>query len=134
MLDGYLDVAEVVLFKKRAFPEGGLNERLWRCLAVLLQQPRIERSSVDTDADRYGRRAGGSSNLAHLVIELLDVAWVDPHTSTTRIDGSKHILGLEVDVGNNGDLRLLRDGGERIGVVLAGTGHSNDLTSRRSEL
>ena len=55
---------------------------------------------------RVGRRPG---DLADLVVERLDVARVDPHRGAAGVDRGEHVLGLEVDVGDDRDLRLARD-------------------------
>ena len=55
VLDRDLEVVEVVLLEQRGLPDGGLDERLGRRLAVLLQQPLVERAGVDADPDRACR-------------------------------------------------------------------------------
>ena len=50
------------------------------------------------------------------------------------VDGGEHVLGLEVDVGDHRDLRLARDGRQRLGVVLARAGHPHDVAAGGGEL
>ena len=54
-----------------------------------------------------------------LVVELADVARVDPDRGAAGVDRGEHVLRLEVDVGDDRDLRVLRDLRQRVGVVLA---------------
>ena len=51
VLDGDLEVVEVVLLEEARLPDGRLDERLGRRLAVLLEEPLVERAGVDADAD-----------------------------------------------------------------------------------
>ena len=51
---------------------------------------------------------GGRGDLADLVVERLDVAGVDPDGGAPGVDGGEDVLGLEVDVGDDRDLRLAR--------------------------
>ena len=59
VLDRDLEVVEVVLLEQRRLPDGRLDERLGRGLAVLLQQPLVERPRVDADPDRRTAVLGG---------------------------------------------------------------------------
>ena len=56
VLDRDLEVAEVVLLEQRRLPQRRLDERLRGGLAVLGEQPLVERSRVDPDSDRTCRR------------------------------------------------------------------------------
>ena len=106
VLDRDLEVVEVVLLEERGLPLGRLHERLGRGLAVLLQQPRVERAGVDADADRGAAVLRGLGDLLDLVVELADVAGVDPYGGAAGVDGGEDVLRLEVDVGDDRDLRL----------------------------
>src|SRR5436309_7679101 len=129
-----LDVLEAVLLEQRALPQRRLDQRLRRGLAVLLQQPRVQLAGVDADPDRYPRIGRGLGDLPHLVVELLDVAGVDPHRRAAGVDRREDVLGLEVDVGDHRDLRLARDLGEGVRVVLGRYGDPDDLAARRGQL
>ena len=59
VLDRDLDVAEVVLLEQRALPQRRLDQRLGGGLAVLGQQPLVERAGVDADPDRDAGVLGG---------------------------------------------------------------------------
>jgi hypothetical protein len=98
-----LEVGEAVLLEQRALPERGLPQCLRCRRPVLGEQPRVERARVDADADRRAVVACGGGDLTHLVVELLDVARVDPHGRAPGLDGGEDVLGLEVDVGDHGD-------------------------------
>ena len=76
----------------------------------------------------------GGRDLLDLVVELADVARVHPHRGAAGLDRGEDVLGLEVDVGDHRDLRLARDRGQRVGVVLAGAGDAHDVAARRGEL
>ena len=78
--------------------------------------------------------AGGLGDLADLVVELLDVARVDPHAGAAGVDRGEHVLRLEVDVGDHRDLRLRRRSRQRVGVVLARARDPDDLAAGRGQL
>ena len=75
--------------------------------------------------------AGGAGDLGDLVVELLDVARVDPDGGAAGVDRGEHVLGLEVDVGDDRDLRLAGDLRQRVGVVLGRDGDPDDLAAGR---
>src|SRR6478672_11090732 len=129
-----LEVVEVVLLEQRRLPDGGLHERLGGGLAVLLQQPRVERAGVDADADGDAGVLGRRGDLLDLVVELADVARVDPDRGAAGVDRREDVLGLEVDVGDHRDLALARDRRQRVGVVLARAGHPDDVAAGRGQL
>src|SRR5664279_2939911 len=92
-----LEVAEVMFFEQRGLVQRRFDERLGGGLAILLQQPLVQRTGVDTDAQRNsgGRRRAG--DLADLVVERLDVSGIHPDRGAPGIDGGEHILRLEMD-------------------------------------
>jgi hypothetical protein len=104
VLDRDLEVVEVVLLKERRLPDGRLDQRLGRRLAVLLEETLVERAGVDADAQRDAGIGGRLRDRTHLVVELADVAGVHPHGGTAGVDRGEHVLGLEVDVGDHRDL------------------------------
>ena len=134
VLDRDLEIAEAVFLEQRRLVQRGLDQRLGRGFAVLGQQALVERARVDADAQRHARVACGPRDLAHLVVERLDVAGVDPNGGTAGVDGREDVLGLEVDVGDHRDLRLPGDGGQRVRVVLRRDGHPDDVAAGRGEL
>src|SRR5690606_6707852 len=91
-------------------------------------------AGIDADPDRGPVVTGGLGDLLDLVVELADVAGVDPHRRAARLDGREDVLGLEVDVGDHRDLRVLGDLGQRVGVVLAGAGDPDDVAACRGQL
>ena len=134
VLDRDLEVVEVVLLEQARLPHGGLDQRLGGGLAVLLHQPRVQRAGVDADPDRDAGVLGGPGDLLDLVVELADVARVDPHRGAAGVDRGEDVLGLEVDVGDDRDLDLLGDRRQRVGVVLAGAGDPDDVAAGRGQL
>jgi hypothetical protein len=52
VLDRDLEVAEAVLLEQRGLPQRRLDQRLRRRLAVLGQQPLVQRAGVDADPQR----------------------------------------------------------------------------------
>src|SRR5262249_16226016 len=134
VLDRDLDVAEAVLLEQRALPEGRLDQRLGGRLAVLFEQALVERARVDPDADRRAGLGGPAGDLFDLVVELADVARVDPDRGAAGVDRGEDVLRLEVDVGDDRDLRLLRDGRQRLHIVLRRYGHPYDLAAGRGQL
>ncbi len=134
VLDRDLEVVEVVLLEQRRLPDRGLDERLRRGLAVLLEQPLVEAAGVDADPDRRTAVLGGLRDLLDLVVELADVARVDAYGGAAGVDGGEDVLRLEVDVGDHRDLRVLRDRGQRLGVVLRGARHPDDVAAGGGQL
>src|SRR5262249_28973570 len=86
------------------------------------------------DADGHLGSHRGAGDLANLVVELPDVARVHAHRGAARVDRGKDVPGLEVDVGDDRDLRLAGDGGKRVRVVLGRHGDPHDLAARRGQL
>ena len=103
---------EVVLLEEAGLPDRGLDERLGSGLAVLGEQSLVERTGIDADADRDAGLLGPLGDLADLVVELADVARIDPDSGAAGVDRGIDVLRLEVDVGDDGDLALARDGGQ----------------------
>ncbi len=134
VLDRDLEVVEVVLLEERGLPDRRLDQRLGRGLAVLLQEPRVERAGVDADPDRGAVVLRGRRDLLDLVVELADVARVDPDRGAAGVDRGEDVLRLEVDVGDDRDLRVLRDLRQRLGVVLRRAGHPHDVAAGRGQL
>ena len=134
VLDRDLEVVEVVLLEQRRLPDGRLDERLGRRLAVLLEDALVERAGVDADADRDAGVLGRLGDRADLVVELADVAGIDAYGSAARVDRGEDVLRLEVDVGDDRDVGVLGDLGERVGVVLARARHSYDVAACSGEL
>ena len=125
---------EVVLLEQRGLPDRRLDQRLGRGLAVLLEQPLVERAGVDADPDRGAVVLRGRRDLLDLVVELADVARVDPDRGAAGVDRGEDVLRLEVDVGDDRDLRVLRDLRQRLGVVLRRAGHPHDVAAGRGQL
>ena len=74
------------------------------CSSRLSSEPALTPMRIGVPAS-----VGGPRDLLDLVVELLDVARVDPHRRAARVDRGEHVLRLEVDVGDHRDLRLPRD-------------------------
>ena len=129
-----LEVVEVVLLKQRGFPDRRLDESLGRGTAVLLQQARIERSCVHSNAQRHAVIGGGLADVLHLVIELTDVARVHSHGAATGLDRLEHVLRLEVNVRDDGDTGLLRDDRQRIRILIRRAGNANDIAAGGRQL
>ncbi len=125
---------EVVLLEEAGLPDGRLDERLGRRLAVLLEQPLVEAAGVDADPDARPGGLGALGDLGDLIVELADVARVDPDGRAAGVDRGIHIFGLEVDVGDDRDVGVLGDLGEGVGVVLARAGNAHDVAAGSGEL
>src|SRR6478672_4882062 len=134
VLDRDLEVVEVVLLEEARLPDGRLDERLGRRLAVLLHDPLVEAAGVDADADGDAGVLGRLGDLLDLVVELADVARVDAHGGAAGIDGGVDVLRLEVDVGDDRDLALARDRRQGVGVVLARAGPAHDVAAGGRQL
>ena len=129
-----LEVVEVMLFEQRRLPDRTLHERLRGRLAVLLEQALVEGSGVHTDAEGHAgilRRLRDGTDVA---VELADVAGVHAHGAASGVDRLIDVLRLEVNVGDDRDLALLRDDVEHIGVFGPGHGDADDLAAGRREL
>lgn len=120
VLDRDLEVVEVVLLEEPGLPHSRLDEGLGRGLAVLVEDALVEAAGVDADADRGAVVLGRLGDLLDTVVRLADVARVDAHGRAAGLDGPEDVLGLEVDVGDDRDLAVLGDLGERVGVVWLG--------------
>ena len=92
------------------------------------------RSGVDADAQAHASVACRARDGADLIVELSDVAGIDPNRRASGFDRSEDVLRLEVDVGDDRNLALLRDDVQHIGVVLGRDRNANDVTASRSEL
>src|SRR4029453_10223283 len=68
------------------------------------------------------------------VVELADVAGVDPNRGAARVYGGEDVLGLEVDVGDHRYLAVLGDLRQGVGVVLARTGDPHDVAAGGRQL
>jgi hypothetical protein len=123
-----------VLGEQARLPQRRLGQRLRGGLAVLVHQPLVQAARVDADADRDARRTGGLGDLAHAAVEFLDVAGVYPHRGAPRVDGGEDVLGLEVDVGDDRDLAVPGDLGQRVGILLTRAGHPDDVAAGRGQL
>jgi hypothetical protein len=134
VFDRELDVVEVVLGEQTRLPQRRLHQRLRGGLAVLFQQPGVERARVDPDPDRGTGVLRSLRDLSHPVVEALDVARVHPHPRTARVEGGEDVLRLEVNVGDHRQLGLAGDRGQRVGIVRARTGHPHDVATGRGEL
>src|SRR4051794_38005154 len=134
VLDRDLDVAEVVLLEQGGLPQRGLDQRLRGGLAVLGQQPLVQRAGVDADADRRPVVLGRLRDVGDPVVELLDVAGVHADRGAAGLDRGEDVPRLEVDVGDHRDLRVPRDLRQRLGVVGVGDGDPHDLATGRGEL
>ena len=80
------------------------------------------------------RSRGRRGDLLHLVVEGADVARVDPDGRAAGVDRGEDVLGLEVDVGDHRDLRLVRDRRQRVGVVLARHRDPHDVAAGGGQL
>ena len=73
-------------------------------------------------------------DLLDLVVELADVAGVDPHRGAAGVDRGEDVLRLEVDVGDDRDLAVRGDLGQGLGVVLARAGDPDDVAAGGGQL
>ena len=115
-------------------------------LAVLGQQPLVQRAGVDADPDRRRRRRRRARAISPtLSSNCLDVARVDPDRGAAGVDRGEHVLRLEVDVGDDRDLRLAwrspaarrrrpGDGHRDPDDLAAGRGQLGDLLQRRVDV
>ena len=92
-------------------------------------EPALTPIRIDTPAS-----AAACGDLLDLVVELADVARVDPHRSAAGVDGGEDVLGLEVDVGDDRDLRVAGDLRQGVGVVLARAGDPHDVAAGGGQL
>ena len=130
---GDLEVIETHLLEQGRLPHRRLDQRLRCGRPVLGQQPLVQGTGIDTDSQRHPGIGGGLGDLSDLVVELFDVAGVDTHRGATRVDGGEDVPGLEVDVGDHGDLRLHGDDRERLRVVGAGNRDPDDVAAGSGE-
>ena len=99
------------------------------CISRGSSEPALTPIRIETPASLAAR-----GDLLDLVVELADVARVDAHGGAAGVDRGEDVLGLEVDVGDHRDLAVPGDLGQRVGVVLAGAGHPDDVAAGGREL
>ena len=120
VLDRDLEVVEVVLLEQRASHTRRLDERLGRGLAVLLEQPLVERAGVDADPDRD---AGGPWRAAAISLTWSSNCRMLPGLTRTAAQpasiAAKTYFGWKWMSAITGICDLLGDRRQRLGVVLA---------------
>ncbi len=134
VLDRDLEIVEAALLEEAGLPDGGLHEGLRGGLAVLLEQARVQGACVDADAQAHPGVGGGLADRRDLVVELSDVAGVNAHRAASGLNGGEDVLGVEVDVRDDGDARLLGDDGQRLGVLVRRAGDPDDVAAGGGEL
>ena len=72
---------------------------------------------------------GGLADVLHLIVKATDVAGVDPDGTAAGLDRLEHVLRLEVNVGDDGDARLLGDDRQRIGILIGRASHANNIAA-----
>ena len=65
------------------------------------------------------------ADVLDLVVELADVTRVHAHGTAAGLNRLEDVLRLEVDVGDNGDTRLLGDDRQRLRIFIRRAGDSN---------
>ena len=118
---------KVILFKKGGLPDRRLHQSLGSRTTVLLEQARVQRPRVDPDPQGRSVVGGGLADVLHLIVEATDVAGVDPDGTAAGLDRLEHVLRLEVNIGDDGDARLLGDDRQRIGILVGRAGHANNV-------
>ena len=101
VLDGDLEIVEIILLEKGSLPYGGLDKSLRCGSSVLLEQTRIQRTSVHANAQGSPMVRGRLADLLDLIIEPSDVSGVDAHRAAARLNSGEHILRVEVDIGDH---------------------------------
>ena len=113
-LDRDLDEVEVDLVEVGDLLQRRLDHRLGRGTAVLVVERRVERTGVDTDADRQVAVAGlGGDGLD--VLGPADVARVEAQAVHAGLHRGQRHLVLVVDVGDHRDRRPRHDLGQPLG-------------------
>ena len=135
VLDRDLEVVEVVLLEQARPPTRPTRPapRRWPCRTSRISrgssEPALTPIRIETPASLAAR-----GDLLDLVVELADVARVDAHRGTAGVDRGEDVLGLEVDVGDDRDLAVRAISRQRVGVVLGGAGHPDDVAAGGGEL
>ena len=134
VLDRDAELAEADILEQPGLVERGLDQRPGRVGLVQAAQPRVERTGVDADPDAGAVLGRGPGDVGYLVVESLDVARVDAHLRAAGLDRREDVPRLEVDVGDDRELRLGGDRRQGIGIILAGHCHPDDVAAGRGQL
>ena len=135
VLDRDLDVAEVVLLEQRALPQRRLDQRLRGGLAVLGQQPLVQRAGVHPDPDRRCRRPSAARAISPT---LSSNALMLPGFTRTAAQpasiAANTYLGWKWMSAITGIWDFLAIDGQRLGVVVGRHGDPDDLAAGRGQL
>ena len=123
-----------MLLEQRALPQRRLDQRLGRGLAVLLEQPLVQRAGVDADADRDAGVAGGLGDLPTLSSNALMLPGLTRTAAQPASIAAKTYLGWKWMSAITGICDLRGDGRQRVGVVLGRAGDPHDLAAGRGQL
>src|SRR5690606_28546248 len=121
-----LEVWEIQAIQMLDMAQRGLDQR-FRCrLAIFLLQVLLQRTGIDTDADRntpIARRVDHRSD----AIFASDVAGIDAQAIDTQFGHAQSDLVIEMNVGDQRQLYALLDLAEGFGGVHGGYGHPHDI-------
>src|SRR5699024_3764870 len=110
------NVAISGFFKEPGFRDCGVNQSRRASFAALSQNSLIQRATVDTDATGDSGVASSLSNFLHATIDVAHTAGLNTHGGTACIDSCEDVLRLEVNISNNRNWGLLRDGWQCLGI------------------
>ncbi len=133
MLDGDLEIVESDVLEHARLLQRGGHERLGGRTAVLGVQLLVERARVHADAQGDPRIGGRLADRGAHFIEFADVARIDAHRGAARVDRLENVFALEVNVRDDRNRRFPHDFRQRVGILLLGHRHADDVAARRGE-
>ena len=121
-----LELVEVVVLEDAGVVQRAFDHGVGAGLAVFFQQFLLQRARVDADPHGAAVVAGGLDDVAHSV-GTADIAGIDPQAGGAGLGRLDAALVVEMDVGDQGDLGLARDGPEGLGGFHIGAGDAHDV-------
>ena len=109
--------------------QGAFDHSLRHGGAVLGKDVLFQTAAVHTDADGYIFGVAGIRHRLDAVVGP-DVAGVDADLVGTGIQRCQRGAVIKVDIGHDGDIHGLFNGGHHGGILRRGHGHAHDLAAR----
>ncbi len=109
---------------------GAFDQRLRAGLGIFLQQVALQRAGIDADAHRTAvvpRRGDDLPNAVHRA----DITGIDAQAGGTRLRRLDGTAIVKVNIRDDRYLDRLDDVGQCPARVLVGTGHADDIRTRR---
>ena len=106
--------------------ERAFDQRLWAWFTIFFEQILFQRPGIHTDADRAAIGLGGVDDFVHPFCAA-DITGVNPQTCCARICCLERTFIVEMDIGNDGDLRGANNLFQRCCALHIGAGYTDDI-------